>query len=134
MERWRWPLVVLLGFAMVSVAIYFGLNDRPKRGDFVEPPPARIEPPGSPAARAAATRAAQQSLEAFRSSLAHDCPAGHFALRLLFGPDGNELSRGVARRDGGDVSAAVCLSTSPHKLTIPAPGETVAVMLELRLP
>ncbi len=138
MTAWRWPLVVLAGFAMLAAALFLR-REAPATAPPAAAPviPERIDPPGSTQARAAVAPIAQSALEAVRGELAKACPQarGTFSLRMLFGADGHELRRSV-RQDSGppDQAASGCLNQSPLKLTVPATGEVVSSVVTLTLP
>lgn len=158
------PAAILAGFAMVAIAVYFGLKGAPARPpvQVASPAPtsAALEPPPRPAAlplgppeppsalREAVEADAKKAVAAERSATfvtrcwapaiaAKPQPAAsRYSLQMTFDATGKEIARGLSEIRGVDSrpDVAQCLRGLPIGLTVPARGATVQVTLELSFP
>jgi hypothetical protein len=155
------PLALIGGFAMLSVAVYFGIRDRAPAGRAEALPPAATS--AGPARPTAATSSiptpqashAAPSFDAAdiertfsqqKSALMTACVGPAQAegsapkpvelwFRLSFGADGTQSGLGV-RQIGGivDPKLVICLREKSSRLRIPATGKAEATVVQTMFP
>ncbi len=150
---------IVLGFSIVALAVYLGLTQgrTPVQPQPASPelrstasvgvaPPSPSSPPPLPA-RDEVDNNVRAALDAQkRDVLIPKCwlplPAKEreqgsvYTLSLSFGPDGQELGRGISELRGtvSRADVAECLRRLPLSLHIPPPGTAVQVEVPLQFP
>lgn len=156
------PVAIVMGSAMIGIALYFGLRDglasratapAPAVQAPVAAPPAVPAPAATPAPPAPqgepvpdrVYRQAQAALDVLRPGIVKTCwtppAAGEPAAILLtydvtFGADGGILALGISeQREAFRTSVAECVRRQPRpELRVDPPGQSVRVILGLPMP
>ena len=148
------PTAILLGSGLIAVSIFLGLrsmapappvvaSERPVAVSMPEPTPVVAPPVASPGL---VKQQASEALAYQRLRLRDVCyrPAVQLAgaglpaawtLNVTFDAQGNQLVRGVEEHRGTSTPELTrCIGDAMQPLTVPPPGATIIVEIELRFP
>lgn len=149
------PTAILLGSGLIAVSIFFGLRSMAPVPPTIasEPPVAVAAPEPTPVVAAPPVaspgQVQQQASEALayqRTRLRDVCyrPAVQTAgaalpaawtFNVTFDAQGNQLVRGMEEQSGTSTPALTqCIGDTLQALSVPAPGRTIMVEIELRFP
>ncbi len=153
------PVAVLAGSVIIAVAVYLGLRDRGSASPGQTPspgaalgtqsatgaPPLPPGPPRSAVDAAAAVSAAKAALQEQKKIAVTKCwapsaevqadPASvTYAFNFGFGPDGKQITRGIAEPRGARPGMVNCMQAELPPIAIPAQGQAIGVEVELTLP
>lgn len=130
------PGAILIGCAMMSAALYLGLQTR--AGPAAAPPPA--PPVAGPALFARVAADAEKELQTYRQAMSAACLHGsttpiRLKFQMGFNAHGKEIIRGISLDGDGSPEVVSCLSDRfPPAIVVPAPGVKVSVNASLVLP
>lgn len=149
------PTAILLGSGLIAVSIFLGLRSLAPVPPVItsEPPVVVAVPKPTPVVAAPPVSSTelvkQQASEALayqRTRLRDVCyrpavlavkaelPAA-WTLNVTFDAQGNQLVRGVEEHHGTSTPALTqCIGDTMQALSVPAPGRTIMVEIELRFP
>jgi hypothetical protein len=130
------PAAILIGSAMMSIALYLGLQSR----GTTEPAPSPRPIAATPELYARVAADATKGLDNYRPAMSAACLQGstkplRFKFQMGFNERGKELIRGISLDGDGPADVPTCLTDHfPPAIVVPAPGVKVSVIAPLELP